>query len=84
MKCVKSITLQIVSFNQWAFFRKLEFHLSLKEDANEKFSYLRAKAPPLHLRVILGYFFKANSTVRLLYTLADMEKDISITSDPVD
>ena len=30
-----------------------------------------------NLRVIIGYFFKANPTV---YTSADMEKDIFITS----
>ena len=33
-----------------------------------------------NLRVIIGYFFKANPTVRSLYTSANMEKDIFITS----
>ena len=35
-----------------------------------------------NLRVIMGYFFKANPTVRSLYTSADMEKD-NFFSDPM-
>ena len=34
--------------------------------------------------IILGYFFKANLTVRSLYTSADMKKDIFISSHPID
>ena len=37
-----------------------------------------------NLRVILGYFFKANPMVRSLYTSADIEKDNSLTSHPVE
>ena len=37
-----------------------------------------------NLRVILGYFFKANPMVRSLYTSADMQEDLSITFDLVD
>ena len=37
-----------------------------------------------NLRMILEIFFKAIPMVRSLYTLADMEKDISITSNALD
>ena len=34
-----------------------------------------------NLRVILEYFLKANPMVRSLYTLADIKKDNSLTSN---
>ena len=37
-----------------------------------------------NIRVIFWYFFEANPMMRSLYTSADMEENISITSGPVD
>ena len=37
-----------------------------------------------NLKVILGYFFKGNPMVTLLYTSADLKIDFTVSFEPVD
>ena len=64
---MKSITLQIVSFNQWAFFLENWSFIWVLRRMLMKNYWIR------QIFLLKSYFFKTNQTVKSLYTSADIK-----------